>query len=1493
MKIFTPIMAFLALMSGVITSYADERVASLVGFMEFRYSWNEGMEPIAEYGFYQFASDGSSTDFTPVSPTGMDNNWASDGAVYANGKYYCFSSDGTWLSHTLTYRVIDANTWQTEKSVTYSSINSADADQTYLQPSDMAYDAVNNVIYVIAHKYAGDSDNYLCSVDPETGKFTRLGSTPRLKALTASPFGQLYAIGNDANLYKVAVDGTTTLVGNTGYYCIGNGDVNISATYDYQNNVIYWAFEGYTSEEDRRYLRNAVRGLVEIDPVTANSSMKFGFDDQVRFSALNIEYGDPMAPEEIFDLSFKPDRPESLTGIVSFTIPEVTGSQELISGNVSVRVYIDNKLQITSTEPRGTEFSRSIPNLTQGEHIARVDLTLNGHTNKAAVAKAFFGIDVPAKVKNVVLTPNADRTAATISWEAPTTGAAGSEYDMSKIRYRVVRYPDETVVKRSMTETSLTDDIPYEYVATYYAIIPYHVDHPTDLGAKAVSNTEMLGHPITLPYEETFDTSASFRSFTVIDCNPEASPVDDAAQWMYDEEYYCAFYNGSRDVVADDWLITPPLKFEKNRLYRLRFKYYGYYGYGLHFDVYAGSEADVAHMKKHVLEVSSMSSFSDRPGIDADVIFAPGENDRFIGFHHNSTSMEHLSIDDIWVVDCGDARVPDAVGALTAIRLNNESATLRFTMPKVNAAGGNLEGDLVVKIYRDIKAQPIATLNGKKAGESVEWTDENAINGINQYTVLVSNGYGDGLQASTQIDLAGGIPGALTGVKAEYINDRQIIVTWNALTSNIGVNGNEFDLDAVRYMVYKPGIGENGLLTYNLVGRDLSEPRFVDDNPFANLEESQCEIYYLVAPINGSGEGDAAVSNSLVIGEAYTLPFSETWLNQNVSTAPWLKKQSNGASWGIRHQGYDPSATGYDGYGLISCEIGYGVNSGVASIQTPRIDLTTAVAPEASFYMWTSPVYDNEVSLSVALDIEGHDGLVNIPKVYKAKAATAGWTKITIPLAEYAGNNRVSIVLTGNVKTDNHIHIDNFTVSGTGTNEFVRPLYIEGESSLRVGQETSMSACVINRSDAKAENVNVSIKVGETVLATGTIKSVAAGKTGSVYLKFVPGESLEGRQTLTLSIDKADGVKVDNLLTTKEVNVKPENPAVVDNLAATQTHESINLSWSAPVAGSIAETHIDSFETYESFAIDNIGHWTTVDIDKLIPFQFGNGQGGYISWPNSQTEQAYIVFAPNELDVDTPFSAKKGRKMLVSMAGAVTADGGADVNANNDWLISPELTGEAQTISFYVSALMGGSAERYHVLISRTDNDPESFIRLNGNTPLVAPASWGLVHFELPEGTKYFAINYVGSRQDGLMIDEMMYYGFPPAEMPQGYNIYRDGVKLNADPLEVPGYVDTDVELGNTYTYIVKCLYNGNETAPSNEVTVGFDSADITMAGATPVVVDGLDIVVSGTSGMSVDVFGVNGAAVASAIGDCRLSVIPGVYIVRVGSAFITKVVVR
>lgn len=185
--------------------------------------------------------------------------------------------------------------------------------------------------------------------------------------------------------------------------------------------------------------------------------------------------------------------------------------------------------------------------------------------------------------------------------------------------------------------------------------------------------------------------------------------------------------------------------------------------------------------------------------------------------------------------------------------------------------------------------------------------------------------------------------------------------------------------------------------------------------------------------------------------------------------------------------------------------------------------------------------------------------------------------------------------------------------------------------------------------------------------------------------------------------------------------------------------------------------YIMDFEYCEDFAIDNdLVMWKGVQATEDEDYTFGLKE---LVFPHEQESYAFIAYNPV---YSTPNSTNtlpvhKGERVGVSF-GSVNVEGVPI--ATNHWLISPQLELDAEpSLSYFVRAIVNDyGKEEYNVLISETDNELESFTRLNSEL-CKADAVWTEKTFDLKEyaGKKvYIAFQYVSKDLLGLMLDDIV-----------------------------------------------------------------------------------------------------------------------------------------
>ena len=180
----------------------------------------------------------------------------------------------------------------------------------------------------------------------------------------------------------------------------------------------------------------------------------------------------------------------------------------------------------------------------------------------------------------------------------------------------------------------------------------------------------------------------------------------------------------------------------------------------------------------------------------------------------------------------------------------------------------------------------------------------------------------------------------------------------------------------------------------------------------------------------------------------------------------------------------------------------------------------------------------------------------------------------------------------------------------------------------------------------------------------------------------------------------------------------------------------------------------DSFETYENFAIADVGDWTLIDVDGKTVYGF-NG----VTFPNSGVAKAFIVFNatatvdPLEPTEASDWTARTGDKHMVSFA--------ASSGSNNDWLISPPITlgASANVLSFWAKSCDSEyGAEKFKVGISSGATTTDVTLLSTGVITTPSDATWAEYTYTVPasfDGQEvYFSINCVSPDQFGFAVDD-------------------------------------------------------------------------------------------------------------------------------------------
>lgn len=226
----------------------------------------------------------------------------------------------------------------------------------------------------------------------------------------------------------------------------------------------------------------------------------------------------------------------------------------------------------------------------------------------------------------------------------------------------------------------------------------------------------------------------------------------------------------------------------------------------------------------------------------------------------------------------------------------------------------------------------------------------------------------------------------------------------------------------------------------------------------------------------------------------------------------------------------------------------------------------------------------------------------------------------------------------------------------------------------------------------------------------------------------------------------------------------------------------------------------------------------------------------------------------------------------------------------DDWAISPLLDGSAQTVSFWARSLDGEYPEKIEVSWSSGSLTPADFTTvLTVNT---VASQWTKYEAKLPSGAKRFAVRSCAKGAFMLMLDDFTYrQGAVFSDyVVKGYNVYRDGKKINTEVIKTTTFTDKDgsIDIDAAHSYIVTAVYTHSEgefeSGPSNEASVAAGVDDISVDSSRPVISTSPNrLTVSNAQGLDVTVYSIDGHIAAKATGNAEFNTYQGVYLVKAG----------
>lgn len=1271
--------------------------------------------------------------------------------------------------------------------------------------------------------------------------------------------GQLYGISytgtadadgnflvNASYLNKIdKATGAVTLIGETGQL----PQYLSSAAIDPKTGRMFWD----VCPPDETSL------LCEVNLTTGQATILFEYTkaDEIMGMYVPQPAAEDGAPASVTGL--EASFPEgSMSGIVSFSAPTTLFDGTAATGDLTYEILANGESVATGDTSYGATVNAPITLTEAAEYTFTV--TVSNSVGKSPKAKVtlFVGKGTP-KAPTATLTYT-DGTMK-LDWEPITTTIDGGYMNPAAVTYKVTRYPGAVVVEEATTATTFSEAIAEPTVLTeYYYTVVATADGVTS--AEGKSNIVALG-AIVPPYTNNFDSADDLAGYGIIDAN------GDGKTWTFNNGAVRVTYNSSADM--DDWLITPPLKLEVGKIYEVSFKTYGQSAaYQERIEVKYGTQPTVAGLDQVLVEPTDLTTTSEEPVVISEYLVPTATGNYYIGFHGISDADKYyLYVDEISVgaptyasapgVATDIVITPDAAGAL--------KANVAFKAPALDFAGNALSSLTKVEVSR--QGEVVKTFENPAVGESLSFDDVLLEGGDVEYSFQGFNADGAGKVATASAFIGFDAPQAPANVQmVETSTLGQVTITWDAVTED--VNGKPLSAADVEYVV----TDDEG----NPVSEFMTETTFTIQAAAAG---EQVFAQYAVFALTNGGQ-NYTFTDMIAVGTPYA-GMTESFANGTLSyiLGLYYPVPDNRGSWNVNTDESLDGVAGADGDNGYIAMLGQYLDT-TAAIFTGKISLEGMANPGISLYTYNIGGDDiNEIQLAVKEPTDADWTPLGAPIVISELSGLEGWNLATASLAQYAGKV-IQVSIQATTKQYQYTMLDNIKIGNLAGQDLAASA-INAPAKVNAGETYKVDVTVANEGMQESTAASVVLYAGAEPVDTIALEAIASGAKATVSFERTMG-AVETTPVDYYAVVEYEADENPDNNTTETVSVSPKYSSLpkVSDLAGEDTSNGVKLTWSEPDLTNVGEAKVVDFEDATAWDFEYDG-WTFIDKDESPVGGFQNMELPGITV--GQTTGSFFVFDVPSSGGNQTFDAHSGNIYIASLFRY--DDGQVD-----DWAISPELDGTAQTITFWAKSYSTQYPESIEMLYSTGSTETTEFVKVTEAKPVAG--DWTEYTFDVPEGAKYFAIRSCATSSFMLMLDD---FEFTAASSSAdlsivGYDVYRDGVKITTEPTAECEYVDEDAAEGE-HTYVVVTVYSTGTSAPSNAVTLAVSSgvADA-LAGALTITAEDGVITVAGAEGKLVTVVALDGKVIYCAEGDAKVAVAAGVYVVKADKT-VVKVLVK
>ncbi|MCH5231414.1 MAG: choice-of-anchor J domain-containing protein [Muribaculaceae bacterium] len=978
---------------------------------------------------------------------------------------------------------------------------------------------------------------------------------------------------------------------------------------------------------------------------------------------------------------------------------------------------------------------------------------------------------------------------------------------------------------------------------------------------------------ITPPYEQGFASAAAIENWVILDAN------SDGKTWAVTPsgKEIRASYNYSNAM--DDWLITPPFTMEYGKIYEITFKLKSEDNSNVEkIEVKYGKKLPAKLNVENISEVF-INELLGETNVDSpeykeyNLTLVPDEsNDYYIGFHGISEANKYYLYLTDFKVSAGASGM--APGEVTDLLITPDPAgelkcNISFTTPTKNYLGQDLSNITAIEVLRDDEL--VKTFQNPEKGVKLEFEDLPSKGGFLTYSIKAKNDSGDGAIVSETVFVGKDKPVGISSAKLARVDlNGQAMVTWDPVTEDI--NGKTLTTNEVKYRIYNTAIN-----SYNEPALiDILVDELTGNSYTAQLVEegSQEFLQFAVVAYTDAGEGELAFTSMIPVGtpmEGYAESFAHCQLSTPFVYPMGGNVTMENGTWNMDPQDND------NGYLQVKL---YDEGKSVELI-TGLISLEGFINPTLSFYTYnelqTSGPHLNTIAVSI-LPLNQENWI----EIQEAKAVvdffeednTNVWGKIMNSIPETYSNLPLQVKFTvthyGNTK---ETYLDNIYFVSLPDHDLA-VTSISAPVKVNTGSKYPVVVTVHNSGSNAIAASTLNLYADNEIVASEEIGELNCDEVKNITFNIEMPAIAEEPVTLYAKISTSQDDNEGND-TSEEIEVTPVVSTLpsASNLIPDVADDGVTLLWVAPdLASMVVEPYTEGFEDGVHGDAE-FGEWTFVDRDgKNLYFEgFGtNVTGAFFILDHEIQESGYTK----------NYEAHGGKNSILSS----TVSGSP---FNDDWAISPELSGDAQTIKFWAKSSYTTNInylEQMQVLYSEGSLDSDDFIAIEEAFVPDVPAEWTEYSVDLPKGAQYFAIRSFGKYNYELLIDDVYFAPVSPSSFViEGYNIYRNGEKINETPVKDTSFADLNAPNGK-HTYHVTVVYKERGESAGIATDIEYTGADGFNASQLGVYVSGRNIVVN-AGGQEVIVAAMNGAVLFSGKVDSQV-VVPaakGIYVVKSG----------